>query len=244
MSLRARFAARRPAPRALLAMSGFMPVVDGLELDLDRPGLEVVDEHGGRRPRDRRRFAREARARSRARRSQLPLPRVHEPPLGRPGRPRTAARSRHETPRSPEAWIRLAACCGGPSPDPGSTRSRRAPSPPSSTRICPAADGADPAASRGGRRRPRAPGGVVRALDASRRLGRPASRRLPFPVQTTSRGAGAVLLADGRRRRVLVTVKGVSGAARPPGLGCASVPGPRASPTAAPRTGPVPRRRG
>jgi phospholipase/carboxylesterase len=55
--------AGRPAPRALLAMSGFMPVVDGLELDLDRPGLEVVIEHGVADPVIGVGFAREARAR-------------------------------------------------------------------------------------------------------------------------------------------------------------------------------------
>jgi phospholipase/carboxylesterase len=53
----------RPAPRALLALSGFMPVVEGLELDLDRPGLDLVIEHGAGDPVIGVAFAREARAR-------------------------------------------------------------------------------------------------------------------------------------------------------------------------------------
>jgi phospholipase/carboxylesterase len=55
--------AGRTAPRALLALSGFMPVVDGLDLDVDRPGLEVVIEHGTEDPVIGVGFAREARAR-------------------------------------------------------------------------------------------------------------------------------------------------------------------------------------
>jgi phospholipase/carboxylesterase len=53
----------RPAPRALLALSGFMPVVEGLELDLDRPGLRLVIEHGVGDPVIGVGFARDARAR-------------------------------------------------------------------------------------------------------------------------------------------------------------------------------------
>jgi phospholipase/carboxylesterase len=63
MSYALGLAAGRPAPRALLAMSGFMPVVEGLELDLDRPGLEIVIEHGAADPVIGVGFAREARAR-------------------------------------------------------------------------------------------------------------------------------------------------------------------------------------
>jgi len=55
--------AGRPAPRALLALSGFMPAVEDLELDLDRPGLEVVIEHGAADPVIGVGFAREARMR-------------------------------------------------------------------------------------------------------------------------------------------------------------------------------------
>ena len=40
-----------------------MPVVEGLELDLDRPGLELVIEHGAGDPVIGVGFAREARAR-------------------------------------------------------------------------------------------------------------------------------------------------------------------------------------
>src|SRR5690242_16750602 len=50
MSYAVGLTAGRPAPRALLALSGFMPVVEGLELDLDRPGLELVIEHGRQDP--------------------------------------------------------------------------------------------------------------------------------------------------------------------------------------------------
>ena len=63
MSYALGLAAGRPAPPALLALSGFMPVVDGLELDLDRPGLELVIEHGVQDPVISVDFARDARAR-------------------------------------------------------------------------------------------------------------------------------------------------------------------------------------
>jgi phospholipase/carboxylesterase len=56
-------AAGRPSPRAILAMSGFLPVVEGLELDLDRPGLQIVIEHGTADPVIGVGFAREARNR-------------------------------------------------------------------------------------------------------------------------------------------------------------------------------------
>jgi phospholipase/carboxylesterase len=63
MSYALGLAAGRPSPRVLLALSGFMPVVDGLELDLDRPGLRLVIEHGVHDPVIGVGFAREARAR-------------------------------------------------------------------------------------------------------------------------------------------------------------------------------------
>jgi phospholipase/carboxylesterase len=63
MSYALGLAADRPAPRALLALSGFMPVVEGLELDLDRPGLELVIEHGIQDPVISVDFARDARER-------------------------------------------------------------------------------------------------------------------------------------------------------------------------------------
>jgi phospholipase/carboxylesterase len=47
MSYSLAFAAERPTPAAVLAMSGFVPRVDGLELDLDgRAGLPVSISHG------------------------------------------------------------------------------------------------------------------------------------------------------------------------------------------------------
>jgi phospholipase/carboxylesterase len=36
----------RPTPPAIVALSGFMPTVEGLELDLDRPGLRIAIGHG------------------------------------------------------------------------------------------------------------------------------------------------------------------------------------------------------
>ena len=38
--------ADRPAPAGLLAMSGFIPEVDGFELELSRPGLPIAITHG------------------------------------------------------------------------------------------------------------------------------------------------------------------------------------------------------
>jgi phospholipase/carboxylesterase len=44
-------AAGRPAPAGILALSGFIPTVDGLELDLDRrEGLRVAIAHGANDP--------------------------------------------------------------------------------------------------------------------------------------------------------------------------------------------------
>jgi phospholipase/carboxylesterase len=57
-------AARRPRPAAILAFSGFIPRVDGFELDLDgRAGLPVSISHGSLDPIISVEFAREARAR-------------------------------------------------------------------------------------------------------------------------------------------------------------------------------------
>jgi phospholipase/carboxylesterase len=36
----------RPSPAGLLAMSGFIPEVEGFELDLERPGLPIAITHG------------------------------------------------------------------------------------------------------------------------------------------------------------------------------------------------------
>jgi phospholipase/carboxylesterase len=51
MSYAAGLGAGRPAPAALIAMSGFMPTVEGFALDLeDRSGLRVALSHGERDP--------------------------------------------------------------------------------------------------------------------------------------------------------------------------------------------------
>ena len=39
-------AAGRPSPAGLLVMSGFMPEVEGFDLDLERPGLPIAITHG------------------------------------------------------------------------------------------------------------------------------------------------------------------------------------------------------
>jgi phospholipase/carboxylesterase len=40
----------RPTPAGILALSGFMPTVEGFALDLDRPGLRVAIGHGSLDP--------------------------------------------------------------------------------------------------------------------------------------------------------------------------------------------------
>jgi phospholipase/carboxylesterase len=40
----------RPSPAGLLAMSGFIPEVEGFELDLERPGLPIAITHGALDP--------------------------------------------------------------------------------------------------------------------------------------------------------------------------------------------------
>jgi phospholipase/carboxylesterase len=46
MSYALALAAGRPRPAGLLAMSGFIPEVEGFELDLERPGLPIAVAHG------------------------------------------------------------------------------------------------------------------------------------------------------------------------------------------------------
>jgi phospholipase/carboxylesterase len=46
MSYALALAAGRESPAGLLAMSGFMPAVEGFELDLERPGLPIALTHG------------------------------------------------------------------------------------------------------------------------------------------------------------------------------------------------------
>ncbi len=55
--------AGRPTPAGVVALSGFIPTVDGWTADLDRPGLEVFVAHGRRDPVISVEFARDARAR-------------------------------------------------------------------------------------------------------------------------------------------------------------------------------------
>ena len=51
MSYAVGLGAGRPAPGGILALSGFMPTVEGFELDLsDRSGLAVAIGHGRRDP--------------------------------------------------------------------------------------------------------------------------------------------------------------------------------------------------
>ena len=63
MSYALALAAGRPNPGGLLAMSGFIPEVDGFELDLERPGLPIAITHGTLDPVIGVQFARRARQR-------------------------------------------------------------------------------------------------------------------------------------------------------------------------------------
>lgn len=64
MSYSLGLAAGRPSPAAILALSGFVPRVDGFELDLDsRAGLPVSISHGTHDPVIRVEFGRDARQR-------------------------------------------------------------------------------------------------------------------------------------------------------------------------------------
>jgi phospholipase/carboxylesterase len=63
MSYALALGAGRAAPAGLLAMSGFIPEVEGLELDLERPGLPIAVTHGTLDPIIGVQFARAARQR-------------------------------------------------------------------------------------------------------------------------------------------------------------------------------------
>jgi phospholipase/carboxylesterase len=63
MSYALALGAGRPSPAGLLAMSGFIPEVDGFELDLERPGLPIAITHGTLDPVISVQFARLARQR-------------------------------------------------------------------------------------------------------------------------------------------------------------------------------------
>ena len=81
----------RPRPAALLAFSGFIPTVDGWELDVESPFPPIAIAHGTYDPVISVEFARQARRRS-SRRRRGALPRVadrpHDRPAGRRGVPR------------------------------------------------------------------------------------------------------------------------------------------------------------
>jgi phospholipase/carboxylesterase len=72
-------AAGRPDPAGLLAMSGFMPQVDGFELELVRPGLPIAISHGTLDPIIGVEFARSARQKLEAAGNRLLY---HESPVG------------------------------------------------------------------------------------------------------------------------------------------------------------------
>ncbi len=63
MSYALALGAGRPSPAGLLVMSGFIPEVDGFELDLERPGLPIAITHGTLDPVISVEFARSARQR-------------------------------------------------------------------------------------------------------------------------------------------------------------------------------------
>jgi phospholipase/carboxylesterase len=78
----------RPGPAGIVALSGFIPTVDGWEADLDRPGLPVWIAHGRRDPVISVDFAREARRRLEE--AGLPVT-YHESDAGHHVDPRTVA---------------------------------------------------------------------------------------------------------------------------------------------------------
>jgi phospholipase/carboxylesterase len=63
MSYALALGAGRPSPAGLLAMSGFIPEVEGFDLDLERPGLPIAITHGTLDPIIGVEFARRARQR-------------------------------------------------------------------------------------------------------------------------------------------------------------------------------------
>ena len=78
----------RATPAGIVALSGFIPTVDGWEADLDRPGLPVWIAHGRRDPVISVEFARDARRRLEE--AGLPVT-YHESDAGHHVDPRTAA---------------------------------------------------------------------------------------------------------------------------------------------------------
>jgi phospholipase/carboxylesterase len=78
----------RPTPAGIVALSGFIPTVDGWEADLDRPALPVWIAHGRRDPVISVDFARDARRRLEE--AGLPVT-YHESDAGHQVDPRTVA---------------------------------------------------------------------------------------------------------------------------------------------------------
>jgi phospholipase/carboxylesterase len=87
----------RPSPAGLLAMSGFIPEVEGFELDLERPGLPIAITHGTLDPIISVEFARLARQRLEAAGNRLLY---RESPVGHGIDPRVLPDLR--------AWLRAA----------------------------------------------------------------------------------------------------------------------------------------
>ena len=81
----------RPAPAGIIALSGFVPTVDGFELDLEgRSGFPVAIGHGTARPSHRRRVGARGPRTTRGRRRGGDLPRVPDGPHHRPSVPARA----------------------------------------------------------------------------------------------------------------------------------------------------------
>ena len=86
--------AGRPRPSSLLALSGFIPTVDGWEPDLESPFPPIAIAHGAYDPVIPVEFARAGEGAARARRRRRALPRVADRALDRPARHRRAPRAR------------------------------------------------------------------------------------------------------------------------------------------------------
>ena len=85
--------AGRPRPAGIMALSGFIPEVDGFELDLSKAaGLPVAIGHGTHDPVISVEFGRDARDAARECRRGCPLPRVADGAHDRPPVPGRAAR--------------------------------------------------------------------------------------------------------------------------------------------------------
>ena len=83
--------AGRPTPAGIVAMSGFIPTVEGWSADLDRPGLPVWITHGRRDPVIGVEFAHARARRAHGGRGRRDLPRARGRPPRRPARAGRAA---------------------------------------------------------------------------------------------------------------------------------------------------------